>query len=266
GPGRSDALIRACAPLDEDLARLAASEEWAEREEVTWSEDRLSARRVTTVGAIEVRSVPLERPAAREIAGVVRSLVVDDPGLLVWSVAAGRLRDRLAFCRTWLGDPWPAVDDGALVESFDLWLGPDVGEVRSGRALRSLDLEAALRRLLPWPHAARLGDVAPERLTVPSGSSPAVDYSDPRAPVLSVRLQEVFGWSEVPRLADGRVPVVLDLLSPAGRSAAVTSDLASFWDGGYRQVRAELRGRYPKHDWPVDPWSATASRRPRGVR
>jgi len=120
----------------------------------------------------------------------------------------------------------------------------------------------ALRRLLPWPQAARLGELAPERLDVPSGSSIRVDYEGDQ-PVLAVRLQETFGWRETPRVADGRVPVLLHLLSPAGRPAAVTADLASFWRTGYPQVRAELRGRYPKHSWPEDPVAAEPTR---GVR
>ena len=132
--------------------------------------------------------------------------------------------------------------------------------MRSQRDLERIDLTQALRALLPWPPAARLEELAPTRLTVPSGSSVTVDYADPTRPVVAVRIQEVFGWRETPRLADGRVPVVLHLLSPARRPAAVTSDLAGFWAGTYAQVRAELRGRYPKHSWPEDPAAAPALR------
>jgi ATP-dependent helicase HrpB len=125
-----------------------------------------------------------------------------------------------------------------------------------------VDVTTALRRLLPWPEASRLDELAPERVRVPSGSEVRVDYAGDQ-PVVAVRLQETFGWSSAPRLADGRVPVLLHLLSPAGRPAAVTADLDSFWRTGYPQVRAELRGRYPKHAWPDDPTSAPATR---GVR
>jgi ATP-dependent helicase HrpB len=120
---------------------------------------------------------------------------------------------------------------------------------------------AALRRLLPWSVAGRLDEVAPERLPVPSGSRVRVDYADPESPVLAVKVQEAFGWRDAPRLADGRVPVLLHLLSPAGRPVAVTRDLASFWLQGYPQVRAELRGRYPRHPWPEDPTTAEPTRR-----
>jgi ATP-dependent helicase HrpB len=119
-----------------------------------------------------------------------------------------------------------------------------------------------LRSVLDWRTAGLVDELAPERIEVPSGSRVALDYSGDR-PVLAVRLQEVLGWTATPTVAGGRLPVVLHLLSPAGRPAAVTADLASFWAGGYAQVRAELRGRYPKHDWPADPLTATPSRRPR---
>src|SRR5690606_12076587 len=115
-----------------------------------------------------------------------------------------------------------------------------------------------LRRLLPWPEAARLDELAPERLEVPSGSRVRIEYppvGDESRPVVAVKLQECFGWASTPRLVDGRVPVLFHLLSPAGRQLAVTDDLASFWSGPYAQVRAEMRGRYPKHPWPEDPWS-----------
>ncbi|WP_407664308.1 ATP-dependent helicase C-terminal domain-containing protein, partial [Micromonospora parastrephiae] len=127
--------------------------------------------------------------------------------------------------------------------------------------LARVDVASALRRLLPWRQAARLDELAPERIEVPSGSRIRVDYTDPAAPVLAVKLQETFGWPAAPRIADGRVPVLLHLLSPAGRPVAVTADLASFWRTGYPQVRSELRGRYPRHPWPEDPGTATPTRR-----
>jgi ATP-dependent helicase HrpB len=119
----------------------------------------------------------------------------------------------------------------------------------------------ALSRLLPWPAAGRFEELAPDRLPVPSGSRIRLDYSADE-PVLPVKVQEAFGWTDTPTIADGRVPVLLHLLSPAGRPVAVTRDLASFWRNGYQQARAELRGRYPKHAWPADPTTATPTRRP----
>ncbi|WP_019812132.1 ATP-dependent helicase C-terminal domain-containing protein, partial [Saccharomonospora halophila] len=122
-----------------------------------------------------------------------------------------------------------------------------------------IDAGQALQRLLPWPEATRLDELAPARIAVPSGARVPVDY-EPEQPALPVRLQEMFGWTEVPTVGGGRVPLVLRLLDPAGRPAAVTGDLASFWRDGYRQVRAELRGQYPKHAWPDDPLTAPPSR------
>jgi ATP-dependent helicase HrpB len=164
----------------------------------------------------------------------------------------------MAFAHRALGAPWPAVDDASLLASAGDWL--PLGRARRRADLARIDVATALRRLLPWSVAGRLDEVAPERLPVPSGSRVRVDYADPAAPVLAVKVQEAFGWREAPRLADGRVPVLLHLLSPAGRPVAVTRDLASFWGGGYQQVRAELRGRYPKHPWPEDPATAEPTR------
>ena len=132
-----------------------------------------------------------------------------------------------------------------------------------GAAASGINLAEPLRRLLPWPEAARLDELVPERLAVPSGSRVRIDYADDgdARPVVAVKLQECFGWAETPRLVQGRVPVLFHLLSPAGRPLAVTDDLASFWSGPYAQVRAEMRGRYPKHPWPEDPRSAKATAR-----
>ena len=189
-------------------------------------------------------------------------LARDGLALLRWTDAATGLRQRMAFLHRALGAPWPDVSDDALLAHLQDWLGPDLARVRGARDLSRVDVVQALRRLLPWPDASRLDALAPERLTVPSGSSLRVDYTGDQ-PVLPVRLQEVFGWRATPRLADGRVPVLLHLLSPAGRPAAVTADLESFWSTGYPPVRAELRGRYPKHAWPDDPLTAAPVR---GVR
>lgn len=152
------------------------------------------------------------------------------------------------------------MTDPALLADVPRWLGPELARARRRADLARIDVAAALRRLLDWRQAARLDELAPERLAVPSGSRIRVDYADPAAPVLAVKLQETFGWQDAPRIAGGRVPVLLHLLSPAGRPVAVTADLASFWRVGYPQVRAELRGRYPRHPWPEDPTTAAPTR------
>lgn len=158
-----------------------------------------------------------------------------------------------------LGQPWPSVTDEALLEHPDGWL--DLGGARRSADLARVDVLAGLRRLLPWPAATRLDELAPERLQVPSGSRVRVSYDGAEPPVVAVKLQETFGWTQTPVLADGRAAVVLHLLSPAGRPVGVTSDLASFWRQGYPQVRADLRARYPKHPWPEDPLTARATAR-----
>ncbi|MCW2814946.1 MAG: hrpB, partial [Nocardioides sp.] len=254
-PGQRDATIRSAAPVDEATALEAAAALWHEDDVVTWQAGRVTARRVTRLGAIELTSTPVSDPDPTAVAAAVAdALRRDGLGALRWTEAATALRRRLQFLHRAIGDPWPDVSDDALLDRATEWL--------DGTDPRRLDLVQALRRLLPWPEAARLDELAPERVTVPSGSAVRIDY-DGDQPVLAVRLQEVFGWTATPRLADGRVPLLLHLLSPARRPAAVTADLASFWATGYAAVRADLRGRYPKHAWPDDPLSAPATR---GVR
>nr|WP_028644423.1 ATP-dependent helicase HrpB [Nocardioides sp. URHA0020] len=262
-PGVRDATVRSAAPLTEDLALEAASARWQESEEVAWADGRVVARRVVALGAIELTSVPITDPPAALVAGAVREgLRQEGLAVLPWTEAATGLRLRMAFLHRTLGAPWPDVSDEALTAAIETWLGPELARIRGARDLRRLDVLTALRRLLPWPEAGRLDELAPERVRVPSGSSVRIEY-DGDQPVLAVRLQEVFGWRAAPRLADGRVPLLLHLLSPARRPAAVTADLTSFWTTGYPQVRAELRGRYPKHAWPEDPTTEPPTR---GVR
>ena len=178
----------------------------------------------------------------------------EGPGMFRFSEAAQNLRDRLAYLHQQLGEPWPDVEAADPMS----WLGPELDQVARGASISRVDMYPALQRLLPWPEAARLDELAPERLRVPSGNRHRVDYSGGR-PVVSVKLQECFGLAASPELAG--MPVLFHLLSPAGRPLAVTDDLASFWSGPYAQVRAEMRGRYPRHPWPEDPWSAPATAR-----
>ena len=260
-PGQREARIRAAAPLTEDLALEAAGSLWTEVDEVTWTDGRVLARRRTLLGAIELSSTPLGDPPAQAVSAAIGEAIAREGiALLAWTEAATALRARLDFLHRALGDPWPDVSDATLTQHLDSWLGQQLARVRSAKDLRRIDVTAALRAMVPWPEAGRLDDLAPERVQVPSGSSVRIDYSQDQ-PVLAVRLQEVFGWTAAPPLADGRVPLLLHLLSPARRPAAVTADLESFWDNGYPGVRADLRGRYPKHAWPEDPRSAPATAR-----
>jgi ATP-dependent helicase HrpB len=261
-PGAPTARVRLATPVDEATAREAGGPLLRADREVGWSGGDVVAREVVRLGAIELVDRPLAAPdPARLTEAVLEGLRQDGLALLTWTPEATALRRRLAFCRQALGDAWPDVSDAALLAAAPAWLGPELSRARRRADLARIDVAAALRRLLDWRQAARLDEVAPERLPVPSGSRIRLDYADPAAPVLAVKLQETFGWAAAPRIADGRVPVLLHLLSPAGRPVAVTADLASFWRTGYPQVRAELRGRYPRHPWPDDPTSAEPTRR-----
>ncbi|MFE7799593.1 ATP-dependent helicase HrpB [Nocardia sp. NPDC057440] len=259
-PGRSDGWIRLAAVADEQLARRAASSLLTTVDEVDWIDGDVVARRVERLGAIVLSEKLIRDPDRRLLgAAVRRGLSSTGLGLLRWDSDAIALRQRLDFLHRTLGAPWPPVDDESLLAAADTWLGPELATARRRADLERIDVGPALRRLLPWPDAARMDELAPERLEVPSGSRPRLDYStDP--PVLAVKVQEIFGWTEAPRLAGGRVPIVLHLLSPAQRPVAVTADLASFWRTGWPRVRADLRGRYPKHAWPEDPATVPAHR------
>ncbi|WP_309238786.1 ATP-dependent helicase HrpB [Actinoplanes aureus] len=258
--GSRTARIRSAAPLDEPAACEVASALLTDETEIGWSDGDVVARRVRRLGAITLSSVRLTDPDPKRIReALLTGLRESGLGLLTWSRSAEELRSRLAFAHAALGAPWPDVSDAALLETLPDWL--DLGSARRRADLAKLDVTGSLRRLLPWSVAGRLDEIAPERLPVPSGSQIRIDYTDAAAPVLAVKVQEAFGWREAPRLAGGRVPVLLHLLSPAGRPVAVTRDLASFWAQGYPQVRAEMRGRYPRHPWPEDPTTAAPTRR-----
>ncbi|MFG2109076.1 ATP-dependent helicase HrpB [Micromonospora chersina] len=261
-PGAPTARVRLATPVDEATALEAGGPLLRAAREVGWSGGDVVAREVVRLGAIELVDRPLAAPDPAELAeAVLTGLRREGLALLTWTPEATALRRRLACCRQALGDGWPDVSDAALLAAAPTWLGPELARARRRADLARVDVGAALRRLLDWRQAARLDELAPERLPVPSGSRIRLDYADPAAPVLAVKLQETFGWQDAPRIADGRVPVLLHLLSPAGRPVAVTADLASFWRTGYPQVRAELRGRYPRHPWPEDPTSAEPTRR-----
>ncbi|MET8485273.1 ATP-dependent helicase HrpB [Streptomyces tendae] len=255
--GRGHARVQLGAAVDEETARLAAGALLTERDEVHWADGDVVARRVERLGAVElaVRPLPDADPALVRGA-LLEGLRREGFGLLGRSADAELLRKRLAFLRRHLGEPWPDVTDEALLARADEWLEPELGRARRRSDLRRIDAGQALTRLLPWAsgEAARLDELAPERILVPSGSRIRIDYGDPGQPVLAVKLQEMFGLQRSPEIAG--VPLLVHLLSPAGRPAAVTADLASFWKDGYKGVRAELRGRYPKHPWPEDPATA----------
>ncbi|HEY0814473.1 MAG TPA: ATP-dependent helicase HrpB [Pseudonocardia sp.] len=255
-PGAEHGRIRLAAAADRELAELAAPALLVDEDEVRWLDGDVVARRVRRLGAIVLTERRLDQPDPDAVERALRhGLHAEGLGLLRWTEHARRLRDRLATLHRVFGDEWPDVSDAALLADPDRWWVPALARARSRADLARIDAATVLRALLDHRRAARLDELAPERIEVPSGSRIAVDYSADQ-PVLAVKIQQVFGWTGTPTVAGGRLPVVLHLLSPAGRPAAVTADLTSFWATGYRQVRAELRGRYPKHAWPEDPLQA----------
>ncbi|MGO4804793.1 ATP-dependent RNA helicase [Arthrobacter sp. 2MCAF15] len=259
------AVIRSAAPLTEDTAEAAARHLLSDTLQARFSQGRVSARRERRLGAIVLSSTPVRPTAEEGRAAVARALASEGLATIGWSSAAEALRRRLALLHRELGGPWPDVSEPALLARLDEWLAPELAALAGGASTGGIDLAGPLSRLLPWPEASRLGELVPETLAVPSGSRIRIGYPEAGdatgRPVVAVKLQECFGWAETPRLADGRVPVLFHLLSPARRPLAVTDDLASFWSGPYAQVRAEMRGRYPRHPWPEDPWTAPATAR-----
>lgn len=263
--------IRAAVPIDADTAELAGAGLLTTTETAVFDEGRVRAVRQARLGAIELTSTPIT--ASPELAREAIAASVEERGareVLRPSAAFEQLRSRLGLLRGVLGLPWPDVRWSHLAQTLPQWCPAALDRMTRGADPSRVDLVAALRTLLPWPEAARLDELVPTALEVPSGSRITLDYPDPDetgdgddhppGPVLAVKLQEVFGWTAVPRVVEGRIPVVLHLLSPAGRPLAVTSDLASFWANAYPHVRAENRGRYPKHPWPEDPLTAPAMR------
>lgn len=255
------AVVRSAVALTEEQALDLAGDLRRTTAVVDLVDGKVRGRRVDAVGAVELTSTPVRLDPAEAVPAVVAALEREGLGLLRFEPAADALRRRLAFLHRHVGEPWPAVDDAALLERWEEWLAPEVRRIAEGTPTDRVPLVDALRRLLPWPAAADLDALVPERLAVPSGSTARIEYPEVGGdgpPVVRVKLQECFGWAQGPTLAG--VPVQFHLLSPAARPLAVTDDLASFWSGPYAHVRAEMRGRYPKHPWPEDPWTAPATR------
>ena len=257
-----DGRIMLAAALDPAELMISAADQVVTLDAISWNDATRSvmARRRSMLGALVLTDSAIPDPDSEAIAAAL----LDGVGrlgirALPWTPAATVLRQRLGFMHHHEAT-WPDVSDAALLETLAQWLGPHVHGIRKFDDLQRIDLGEALRDMLGWEQRRRLDELAPERLAVPSGSRIAVDYSDPAAPALAVRLQEVFGLSETPTLLAGRVPVTMQLLSPAYRPVQVTRDLVSFWKNGYFDVRRDLRGRYPKHHWPEDPSTAEAVR------
>jgi ATP-dependent helicase HrpB len=264
--GTREARIDLAAPLSAQLFEQHFGASITTTDVVDWDAraDALIARRERRLGGLVLDEAPLAAPDPAALhAAVLQGVRTLGLASLPWTPALAQWRARVAFLRDLdREDGWPDVGDTALLASLDSWLGPWLEGVTRRADLARVDLRGALQALLDWRRNQRLDDLAPTHLAVPSGSRIAIDYAG-GTPVLSVRLQEIFGLTETPRIAGGRVPVTLQLLSPARRPVQVTSDLASFWARGYADVRKDLRGRYPKHYWPEDPRDAKPTRKVR---
>jgi ATP-dependent helicase HrpB len=231
------------------------------RAEVRWdtAAGRLIGEEVRGLGALvlEQRAMTSLPPEAIR-SGLLNAL--RQRGQLKWSEEDQQLLGRLRLLQRVLGAPWPDVGDGALLASLDQWLGPRLEGVTRMEQLDRLPLGRYLLESLDWTLQQQLGQLAPTHIAVPSGSNIALDYTGPE-PILAVKLQELFGQTHTPTLINGRVPVLLHLLSPARRPVQVTRDLAGFWSNSYFEVRKDLRGRYPRHPWPDDPLQAEPTSR-----
>ena len=265
-----DSLILAAVPFDPALLERDYPAQFQRERSLRWNDTRavIEAFEEHRFGAIvlERHSVPV-RPedALPALLAVVRARGI---GALPWGDQAARLRSRMQALRRWMPElKLPDVSDEALLDTLDQWLAPALLGKRGLDALSADDLSQALGALFDYEQRRMLDAQAPESLTVPSGQQRRLDYGPDESPVLAVKLQELFGLADTPRIGGGRIAVTLHLLSPAGRPIQVTQDLKGFWERTYPEVKKELKGRYPRHPWPDDPWSAVPTHRakPRGT-
>ncbi|MDQ3738270.1 MAG: ATP-dependent helicase HrpB [Actinomycetota bacterium] len=261
---RTRARIRHAAALSADDVATALADRVVEQRQLVWDgarddlvlevERRLDGLRL---GVQQRRPEPGDATTAALTARVRATRL----GALNWSPAAEQLRHRIAFARRTLVEPWPNVDDDALLSGLDGWLTPYLAGATGRADLERVDVRVLLRALLPWPLGVELDEMAPASFVLPTGQTAPIDYSQ-EVPSAAVRVQDLFGVARHPAVAGGHVPIVLQLLSPADRPIQVTADLPGFWSGSWAEVRKEMAGRYPKHQWPHDP----AGARPRRLK
>lgn len=265
-----DSLVLAAAPFDPVLLERGYPQRFTRARTVRMNaNDVVEAFEETRFDALVLRRRPVPVAAEDAMPALLASIRAHGIAALPWSDAATRLRSRIAWLRRVMPDAGlPDVSDAALLDSLEAWLAPALAGTRKLAALGATDLSNAFAGLLDWSQRKLLDAEAPDALTVPSGMTRKLDYAVAEgngdaiaSPVLAVKLQELFGLAETPRIARGRVPVTLHLLSPGGRPIQVTQDLRGFWDRTYPEVKKELKGRYPKHPWPDDPWSAAPTHR-----
>ncbi|WP_414166135.1 ATP-dependent helicase HrpB [Superficieibacter sp. BNK-5] len=265
GSASPDARILLALPLDIDKFIADCPALLQQSDTVEWDDAQgtLKALRRTRIGGLTLNVRALAKPSEVELHQAMLN-GIRDKGLNVlhWTPQAEQLRLRLHCAAMWLPEfDWPAVDDATLLATLETWLLPEMTGVHSLRALKALNVAQALRNLLDWSSRQRLDSELPEHYTVPTGSRIAIRYHEDNPPALAVRMQEMFGEASTPTIAGGRIPLVLELLSPAQRPLQITRDLSAFWQGAYREVQKEMKGRYPKHVWPDDPANTAPTRR-----
>ena len=257
GRGRESRVFLAASISEADIREQFAEQiERVQHVEMQNNKARATIREQLGALVLHESHTPNADPEAIASA-LVRSVRERGIDVLPWTEAARSLQERVRFLRS-LDDAWPDLSDQSLMQSLDDWLRPMLAGVNS---LQQVDLMTTLQTLIPWQISRGLDELAPTHLQVPTGSMIRIDYADPAAPSVAVRLQEVFGMGATPRIGGDRVPITMQLLSPAQRPVQVTRDLASFWRSGYFDVKKELKGRYPKHYWPDDPLTAEPTRR-----
>ncbi len=260
---QAEAVVHLAAEIPEYVIREERSGHIRSETAVSWDdrEGRVIARRLERLDSLLLAAATVVPTAAQAVPVVIGAVRASGLNLLAMNEAVRQLQGRALLLR--LACPereWPDLSDAALLETLEEWLAPHLEGVFSARKAAQLNIAEILRGNLDYRRQRELDDLAPTHLLVPSGSKVRIDYSG-EIPVLAVKLQELFGLAAGPTVCGGRVPVLLHLLSPAGRPIQVTRDLKGFWDGSYQQVKKELKGRYPRHPWPDDPWSAAPTRR-----
>ncbi len=261
----TDSRILLAATLEEDMLKQLHANHISDRTEVTYDGDKESirAQRVQRLGAIVLRAVNDTAPSAEAIrSALIVALQGHARGLdwFNWTKPATQLRERMGLMHRLQPEHYPAMNDAVLLSHAEDWLLPYMGDIRRLSDLRRLSMTELLLGMLDWQQRQEMEQIAPTHITVPSGSRIPIDYSNPAQPFIAVRLQEMFGCTSTPLLG-GRIPLTIQLLSPASRPVQVTRDLASFWANTYFEVKKDLKGRYPKHYWPDDPLQAQATNR-----
>ncbi len=266
GQAGDESRIRLASALDHATIEELFGGDLPWQREAGWDDrnDRVTARLVRRLGALILQERPSAVTPEDTLPALLDLVRREGLGILPWNNETRQLQARVCLLHRHMAEQgWPDCSDAALTENLEDWLPAVLVAVRSRRDLVCIDLATALRTRLGGQKVKELERLAPERLAVPSGSKIRIDYRSGNLPVLAVKLQEMFGLASTPHLAGGRIPALIHLLSPAGRPLAVTSDLQSFWDTVYPEVRREMKGRYPKHPWPDDPWRAQATRKTR---